>query len=736
MKDLTSNRPRVGDLLGGLAGTAVALPQSMGLGVGLFATMGLGASEGALAGLIGATALSLVSGFGGYTRGMISAPNGPVTMLLTASLAVAAANGVSGSGLLATLMVLVMLAGFIQLILGISGGGQLIKFIPYPMVAGMVTAIGILMMGSQLPLLLPQGDWRAWDELSIWAWVPALTAAMTFIAIKLTPRLLPNVPGVIGGLVVGLATFHLCALGIPPPIPEAWVVGAIPSLAEFELSIDLERLGDLDWGALAMFEGLHWDSLLPAALALALLASIDCLVTAVVADSATGARHNARGELAMQGVGQMLAGLFGGIGGGGTKGSTLVAINAGGRRWPAVFAGLTFLSLVIFAGPIGYYLPISVLAGVIFFVGFSMLEWRILLWLRSSRTRIEAVLALVVVASTLYFDLIIGVGIGTLGAVLLFVRGQIRAPMIHDRGTGIEHRSLRPRNEVEHALLDAHGERIVYIELRGDLFFGTVDRLFTELAGDLSRPIWMVFNMRRVQSLDLTSLDLFRQMILRLRSHGGQMLFSNIHRGAANARKMDKLLRAFGGGYTQAPTKTTFKSSDKALESAEDQLLTSLGHPPQPLQARVEIENNSLFEEMDPQALERLIALMQPLTLARKERPFLVGEPGESIYFVLQGVVDLRLPSGTSGTYHYKRLNSVGPGGFFGEISFVDPGPRTASAIVTRDAELMVLSRSQLERLNDPTLNAAVMQLLLRLSRPLVRHLRRARAEVARLAKW
>ncbi len=77
----------MGDLLGGLAGAAVALPQSMGLGVGLFAAMGLGASAGALAGLIGAAALSLTSGIGGYTRGMISAPNGPVTMLLIASMA-------------------------------------------------------------------------------------------------------------------------------------------------------------------------------------------------------------------------------------------------------------------------------------------------------------------------------------------------------------------------------------------------------------------------------------------------------------------------------------------------------------------------------------------------------------------------------------------------------------------------------------------------------------------------
>ncbi|MGB5830748.1 MAG: SulP family inorganic anion transporter, partial [Thiohalocapsa sp.] len=308
MREAAGKRLRVGDLFGGLAGAAVALPQSMGLGVVLFAAMGLSASAGALAGLIGAAALSLVSGIAGYTRGMISAPNGPVTMLLSASLVAIGAEGVSSSGLVLALAALVMLAGLIQLIIGLTGGGQLIKFIPYPMVAGLVTAIGILMMRSQLQPLLPMFDAGI---PTAWVWVPAATAALTFAAIKLAPHLLPSVPGVVVGLVVGLAGFHLAAAMAPMPVPDAWVVGAIPKLDDIRL--------DIDWDG---FDELPWELLFPAAAALAVLASIDCLVTAVVADSATGGRHNARGELAAQGVGQMLAGLLGGIGGGGTKGST------------------------------------------------------------------------------------------------------------------------------------------------------------------------------------------------------------------------------------------------------------------------------------------------------------------------------------------------------------------------------------------------------------------------------
>jgi SulP family sulfate permease len=715
----TKNRLTIGDLLGGLAGAAVALPQSMGLGVGLFAAMGLGSAAGALAGLIGAASLSLVSGTGGYTRGMVSAPNGPVTMLLIASMTTLGARGISGGDALVALALLVMLAGFFQIVIALTGGGQLIKFIPYPMVAGLVTAIGILMTHSQLSPLVPAADN---GMPGLWQWLPAATAVVTFVSIRLMPRLLRRMPAIIGGLLAGLATFHLAVALAPMSPPEAWMVGAIPQLHGMHLNIDWATLGTQPW-----------DLLLPAAAALAVLASTDCLVTAVVADSATGFRHNARGELAAQGLGQVIAGLLGGLGGGGTKGSTLVAIGAGARRWSAMVAGVGFILILAAAGPIGRYLPVSLLAGVIIYVGFTMLEWRILLWLRRPRTRIDGILALLVIACTLYFDLIVGVGVGALGAILLFLRDQIRAETIHSRSTGRELRSLRLRSQEDKTLLDEHGDRIVYIELRGHLFFGTVDRLFTELATLLEHPVWVVVNMRRVQSIDLTALDLFCQMQLRLRDHGGHMLFANIHRRAAHAHKMDKLLRSFATGCSQPNIKTSFKSTDKALEAAEDMLLTELGRPPQPVDARVEIEDNDLFRGCDAGLLEKLQPLMQALQLPRKARPFNLGDPGDTIYFVIEGVVDLRLPSGT---YHYKRLNSVGPGGYFGETTFVAPGPHSADAVITRDATLLTLSRAAIAHLDDQAIEGAAHALVLRLAQSIANHLRQARAEVRRLERW
>ena len=135
----------ISDILGGFAGSAVALPQAMGLGVVLFTGMGMDASAGAMAGLLGAAILSVVSGFFGATIGMISAPNGPVTMLLVGVFAGMSANGADSAEMVTALSAILILTGLFQLIFGAVGGGQLIKYIPNPVVAGLVTGIGLLM---------------------------------------------------------------------------------------------------------------------------------------------------------------------------------------------------------------------------------------------------------------------------------------------------------------------------------------------------------------------------------------------------------------------------------------------------------------------------------------------------------------------------------------------------------------------------------------------------------------
>jgi sulfate permease, SulP family len=714
----TGARLTLGDLLGGLAAAAVALPQSMGLGVALFLATGFDASTGALAGLVGAASLSLSSGLTGATMGMVSAPNGPVTMLLSVSLASIAAQGIQGEGILLALVAIMVLTGLLQFLLGITGGGQFVKFIPYPVIAGLVSGIGVLMVVSQLQ---PLSGEEAKALGSGWITVPAVTALVTFGSSKLVPRFSPRIPAIITGLVTGVVMFHLLMLAAPGVTPEAWMVGAIPGFDVIRFDVDASLLASLPWRLIVV-----------SALTLTVLASVDCLLTAVIADEETGDRHTAGSELAAQGIGQIVAGLLGGIGGGGTKGATLVAIKSGGRRWTAVVTSLTFVLLILYLGPVGAVLPISALAGVIIYVGVGLLEWNILHWLRRRETRLDGVIALLVFATTLAFDLMVGVAVGVVGTVLLFVRRQAGAPVVHEHSTGKEHRSLLYRTVEERGLLDKHGDRIVYIELRGNLFFGTVDRLFTQLLSDLNRPVWMILNMRRVQSMDMSGLNLFRQMIKRLDAHGGRLIYSNVRKSGVMGRKMNKLLRWLAP-EAKLPKVKTFKSTDAALEYAEDELLKSLGCVPAGTQQRVELDQFEIFRHLSTETREALTAVMQPLPVKRKKMVYACEEFGDSLYFILQGQIEIRLPTRV---YHYKRLAKLGPGSFFGEDAFLDPSPRSDAAVVVQDAELLMIDRHSFESLMEERQREVGLAVLYGIGGSLSRHLRWTQSELRRLERW
>jgi sulfate permease, SulP family len=704
-----------GDVLGGIAGSAVALPQSMGLGLVLFTAIGLDASTGAMAGLLGAAVLSLSSGLVGATRGMISAPNGPVTMLLVTSLASMVAEGVQGHELLLALTLILLLAGMFQFFFGYAGGGHLVKYIPFPAVAGLVTGIGILMILSQVQSL--SGSATGGMD-SPWMGIPALSAVITLAGIRFTPGYLPRLPGVIGGSLAGIACFHLLTLIMPGPVPAAWVVGEIPSLH-----------GIVDVPELAAFRDLPWRHILASALAVAVLASIDCLLTAVVADGRTGARHDARRELAAQGTAQILAGLLGGLGGGGTKGSTLVAIESGGRRWAAVVAGLTFLSLLLFMGPVGRFLPVSVLAGVIIYVGIGMIDINILGWIQKRRLRMDAIVAVTVIVVTLAYNLLAGLVVGVVGSAFLFIRGQLSLPVLHDRANGKQRRSLKERSEEERLLLDAHCNRIVYVELRGNLFFGTADRLFTELMADLERPVWMVINMRRVHHIDTSAMYIMRQMASRLRRNGGTMIYANVFKHSSGTRKINRAFRELGR-TVDLPRVKTFGSTDGALEYAENKLLLSLGWQSPAGSNRVDLAANNLCADLSPSTIAALSGVLRPLQLDRKAKVYIQGMHGDAVYLVLEGEVETRLPTGR---YHYKRVTKIGPGGYFGNLAFLQPGPRSTTAIVIRKAHLLVLDRAALQSLEQRGEHAAALRILESIVKTVTGQLRWARSELVRI---
>ncbi|MCP5451167.1 MAG: SLC26A/SulP transporter family protein [Gammaproteobacteria bacterium] len=706
------------DLRGSLIAAAVVLPQATAFGVTVFAPY-LGTAPGALAGLFGAIGLLLISGAGGGTVGLISGPTGASMALLGGTAMLLTTAGLPQDSIASALFAVTVCAGLLQLLIALAGGGRLMKFIPYPVIAGLTTGTGLLLILSQIKPLLGISYGGLWTQ---WSWLPMVTTVVAFCAVRYAPHYLPDVPGPIVGLFGGTAFYQIVLyIANPPTVPKHWVIGTLPKLSEFHLAID----------QFAAWPSLPWPLILHAAFALAVLSSLNTLLTSMLADTATGLRHNARRELLAQSIGQIVVGLTGGMAGAASVGGTTTAIRAGARRWAALAAGLLLLTILSFAGPLGQWLPTSALAGIIIASALNLVERDIVAWARRRRTRLDAAVALLVAGITVGYDLMMAVLAGLAIAILLFIRQQSRLPIVHRRTTAIERPSVRQRPAEQAALLARHGDRIVLYELRGNLFFAKADQLFEQMLPDIDRQAWIILHLRRVLHIDLSSVRLLQQIAARLGAHGGELLFCEVHENLGLGPSVERTLRRLSLSDRRINVRT-FSSTDQALEYAENALLFALGYAPTVRERRIPLHEMDLCRDMKPEEVAALAAVLRPLELARGENLFSAGDSGAELYLILRGRVDIRIPVTAD---RHKRLAVFGPGTLFGEVAFLDPGPRTAEATAMKPSELLVMNRADFNQLRETHPDAAVA-LLLALGQIQSRAMRWSAKEIQRLMQW
>lgn len=703
-----------GDLIGGLSASALLLPQSMAFGIALWLPYTNDAAGAALSGLITAACLCIASGLFRGTQGLVSAPTGPTLVLLSGAIAALAANGLSGRELVTATLLTVAMAGGIQMLVGALQIGHLVKFIPYPVVSGFMVGTGILMVLSQRSALSGGGVELT---LSGGLWIPAATALATLLAMVLLPRLYRPVPATAYGLVVGTIVFHLLEWLFAGVSPDAWVVGNLPPVTAIHWGWDISSLS-----------ALPWMTIVASALALAVLASLDTLLTSVVADVATGERHVARRELMGQGFGHLLASLSGGMAGAGTTGSTLVAIGSGGRAWVGFFTGLGFLALILFMAPVAAILPVSMFAGIILHVAiFGMFDKDILLWMKTPSSRISAVIALVVILVTIFYDLMVAVGLGVFLAVIEFMREQAASAVVHRHWTAAERFSMRRRPLDQQAILKEHGESISVYELKGTLFFGTTDRLFDTVSNDLKQPHFVIFDMRRVGQVDLTAIRMVEHMSGMLRGSGGELILANVPKSMGlvkrEGHRHERVI-----AYNQDTGFLTFGDVEGALEYAEDALLESLGESVGQ-ERRIKLKESKLLSGFSPKEREDVEKYFATRKVKAGDDLFRAGDKGSELFVILEGEIEILLP------YSKKKrvlLAKFGTGMTIGEVTFMEPGPRSADGRASKDCVLAVIDHSALKRLWKKHPDSG-MKLLLEIGRDQSENLRRADEALRRL---
>lgn len=725
----------VGDLWGGFAAMLVALPSSIAFGIAIYSVIGPQfVARGVQAGLIGAVIIGFIAPlFRGAPR-LISAPCAPAAAVLSA-LAATLLSGKSASPetIVALLLATAGLAGILQFIGGLLGGGNVIKYIPYPVVAGYLSGVGVLIFLSQAPnfLGLPKdaGLWNGLRAPALWQWPAIAVGAVTILVMVLAPKITKAVPATILGLLSGLAAYFCIAFAGHPELLR---------LADNPLVI-----GPLGGGAMTMLSGitepvralaaLHWTELaalmVPAA-TLAILLSIDTLKTCVVLDTLTFSRHNSNRELLGQGAGNVLSALAGGMAGSGCMGPTLVNVQSGGRTSRSgVCEGIFVLAVVLLLGRWIAWIPIAALAGILIVVAVRMFDWDSFNLLRYRATRFDFAVGAAVVVVAVGYDLIAASATGLGLAILLFVREQTRAPVVRRLSRGDRVFSKQYRLPSEQAVLEKHGAQTTICELEGSLFFGTTDRLFTELEPDLAHCRYLILDMRRVRSVDYTAAHLLARFENILKPRDGFLLFTHLAANMPGRRNL-QLYFAETGVMKPRENVLNIETLDDALRWCEGRILA--GHHAQPSNVNriVPLPEMELFRDIPAgPVLDALTAAMKETSFAAGDTILKAGHAGDKLLFIRSGAVRLVMRLDAGGHHN---LASLGPGDFFGELAFLDERTRSTDAVAETGAQLYEIQREAFDAICRAHPDTGI-KILKQLARILAFRLRRADAELETL---
>ena len=511
-----------GNIFGGITAGVIALPLCLAFGV----SSGLGA----VSGLYGAIFLSLFAAIFGGTPTQISGPTGPMTVII-ASLVVA------HPGNFRLIFATIFLAGLFQILFGVAKLGKVVKYVPYPVISGFMSGIGVIILLLQLnPITginfsgIPiDGVIYFFQNLSKIDYTSLLLGIFTLGIIFLTPsKVSKYFPSPLLALIV--VTLISIANGFDVP-----TIGHIPQ--EFPKI----QLGLISFKELQIA--------IPMALTLGILGSIDSLLTSLVADSITKTKHNSNKELIGQGIGNIMASLFGGIAGAGATMRTVVNVKAGGTsRLSGVVQSLFLICVVLFFAPYVSKIPLAVLAGILVKVGIDIIDYKFLNVIKVAPKR-DILVMLIVFIITVLDDLIFAVGVGiVLSSILLAYKLSQQMEMELKTIDDIQTDDFI-EEDIKKDLIIAH--------IKGVLFFGTASMLVSKLE-KLTHHKYVIIDCSTIKHMDISAVFALEEMVAQLKEKGVHIIL------VISTRKLKQ--RVYEAGLNNFMSKDYIVSSlDKAI---------------------------------------------------------------------------------------------------------------------------------------------------------------------------
>lgn len=511
------------DLIAGITVGIVAVPLALAFAI----ASGVEPAQGFYTAIIAGFLISL---FGG-SRYQIGGPTGAFVVIVYGIIATYGYDG---------LVIATIIAGILLIILGLVKIGSYIKFIPYPVITGFTSGIGVVILTTQLKDLfglkienLPSDFFGKWiiflknlSSIHIETFIIGLS---TIIIIYLVRKFLPKLPAHVFS--ISIITLIVFVFGINIDTIGSRF-GEIPSnLPSFSMpSITLEKI----------------KAVFPSAVTIALLAGIESLLSAVVADGMTGSRHNSNKELVGQGIANIATSFFGGIPATGAIARTATNVKAGGKTKVSGIIHAIFLALfMLFFAKIIEVIPMSALAGVLFVVSFDMIDIRKFKSLFKAPKSDVAVL-LITFTLTVLIDLTVAVQAGVVLASILFMKRMSDVASIDKLDLGCS-------DNIDSDLVDPDAinkknvpEGVEVYEINGPFFFGVADNLITTYEYMIKKPKVFILRMRKVPAVDATGVHALENFYMACVKRNTQLVLSGVNNDPYNTLKKMGFINIIG----------------------------------------------------------------------------------------------------------------------------------------------------------------------------------------------
>ena len=485
------------DVMAGIIVGIVALPLAIAFAI----ASGVSPEKGLITAVVAGFA---ISAFGG-SRVQIGGPTGAFIVIVYA---IVQKHGVEG------LTIATFMAGFIILLMGVLRLGALLRYFPHTLIVGFTSGIAVIIFSAQINDFfglglkdVPSGFVEKWAlYLRSAAAIDPLAMAIavgTVLVMVLMPRLTKKVPGSIVAIIIGT----LAASWLHLPVETIGTrFGSIPS------TLPMPQFYAVDLGTIK--------DLLQPALAIALLGSIESLLSAVVSDGMIGGQHRSNMELVAQGIANVLSAMFGGIPATGAIARTATNVKSGGRSPVAgMVHALTLLVIMLVAAPLAEHIPMACLAGVLVMVAWNMSEAHAFITVFKTNRYDRAVL-LTTFMLTVVFDLVIAIEIGMVLAAFLFMKRMADTVQLAEVAPD------QPGDDAGMAARQGIPEGVLVYEINGPLFFGAAQMFASTLRKIGDKHKVLILQMRNVPLIDATGLHRIRDIVDTMRRRNVQVLIA------------------------------------------------------------------------------------------------------------------------------------------------------------------------------------------------------------------